>query len=187
MTRREATGGKATKASGSHGARAVKKDAVLTVSGKPIEIADTFKHLGRVTMEADSDEAVALRNLERARRKWVSMRVVLTRDGAEPKMMVVFCRVVALHTLLCGSESWVPTQDLMQQLRIFHQRRCRGLESDFIRQKEVAGEWICPNSDKALQKAGCQSIEERTQRRRDAIMEPAKTKGVRVKSARTRK
>jgi hypothetical protein len=52
----------------------LKKDAALTVSGKPIEIVDRSKHLGRVTVKTDSDEAAVLRNLEQARRKWASMR-----------------------------------------------------------------------------------------------------------------
>jgi hypothetical protein len=83
-----------------------------------------------------------------------------------------------LCTLLCGSESWVLTRDLMRQLRSFHRRCCQGLARDFIRQDESSGEWICPNGDKVLQKAGMQTIQEHTQRRRDTIMECAKTRNV---------
>ena len=125
----------------------LEKDAVFTVSGKLIEMVDTFKCLGRVTGETDRDEAAVLRNLEQARRKWASMQVVLPRDGAKPKTMAVFCGTAVVCTLLCGSESWLLTQDLMQQLRSFHQRCCRGLARDSIRQDEVTGEWICPNRD----------------------------------------
>lgn len=92
--------------------------------------------------------------------------------------MAVFYRTVVLYTLLYGSESWVLTQDLMRQLRSFHRRCCRGLAGDFIRQDEVTGEWICPNSDKVLQKVGCLPIEEYIQRRRDTIMEYAKTRNI---------
>jgi hypothetical protein len=60
----------------------LKQCAVLNVSGKPIEIVDTFKHLGRVTAKTDSDEMTALQNLEQARKKWASsMRRVLIQDG----------------------------------------------------------------------------------------------------------
>jgi hypothetical protein len=158
----------------------LKKDVVFTVSGKPIEIVDTFKYLGRVTAKTDSDEAAVLRNLVQARRKWASMKMVLIRDGdgVNPKTMAVFYRTVVLYTLLYGSESWVLTQDLMRQLRSFHRRCCRGLARDFIRQDELTGEWICPNSEKVLQKVGCQSIEEYIQRRRDTIMEYAKTRNI---------
>jgi hypothetical protein len=156
----------------------LKKDVVFTVSGNPVEIVDTFKYLGRVTANTDSDEAAILRNLEQARKKWASMRRVLIQDGAEPKTMAVFYRTVVLYTLLYGSESWVLTQDLMRQLRSFHRRCCRGLAGDFIRQDEVTGEWICPNSDKVLQKVGCLPIEEYIQRRRDTIMEYAKTRNI---------
>lgn len=152
---------------------------VFTVSGKPIKIVDTFKYLGRVTAKTDIDEAAVLQNREQqASRKWVSMRMVLTRDGVKPKTMAVFYRTVVLYTLFYGSASWVLTQDLMRQLRSFHQRCCRGLARDFIRQHEITGEWICPNSDKVLQKVGCQSIEEYIQRRRDTIMEYAKTRNI---------
>jgi len=46
----------------------LKKDVVFTVSGNPVEIVDTFKYLGRVTANTDSDEAAILRNLEQARK-----------------------------------------------------------------------------------------------------------------------
>jgi exonuclease III len=156
----------------------LKKDVVFNVGGKPIEIVDTFKYLGRVVANTDSDEAAVLRNLAQARKKWAHIQRVLIQDGVEPRTMAVFYRTVVLYVLLYGSESWVLSQDSMRRLRSFHRRCCRGLARDFIRQDKITGEWICPNSDKVLQKIGVQSIEEYIQRRRDTIMEYAKTRNI---------
>jgi hypothetical protein len=55
----------------------LKKAVAFNVSGRPIEIVDKFKCLGRVTANADSDEVVAtLQNLEQARKEWASMRAM---------------------------------------------------------------------------------------------------------------
>ena len=155
----------------------MKKEIVFTVSGKPIEIVDNFKYLGRITANTDNDETAVNRNLEQARKKWASMRRMLIQDGVEPKTMAVFYRTVVLSVLLYGSESWVLTKDLLRRLRSFHRWCCRGLARDFIRQDEN-GEWICPNSDKVLEKVGVQSIEEYIQKKRDTIMVFAKTRNI---------
>jgi hypothetical protein len=47
----------------------MKKDLVFKVGGKPIEIVETFKYLGRVTAKNDNDEEAVKRNLGRAREK----------------------------------------------------------------------------------------------------------------------
>ena len=103
MTRRKATERRQKQTMAAKEHERLEKDAVFTVSGKPIEMVDTFKHLGRVTAETDRDEAAALRNLEQARRKRASMQMVLvlTRDGVWPKTMAVFCRAAVSHAPLC--------------------------------------------------------------------------------------
>jgi hypothetical protein len=45
----------------------MKKDLVFKVGGKPIEIVEAFKHLGRVTAKKDNNEEAVKRNLGRAR------------------------------------------------------------------------------------------------------------------------
>jgi hypothetical protein len=105
------------------------------------------------------------------------MRRVFIQDGTDCKTMAVFYRTVVLYVLLYGSESWVLAKDLMRQLTSFHRLCCRGLARNFIRQGED-GEWICPNSEKVLQKVGVFTIEEYIQRRRDTIMEFAKTRKI---------
>ena len=109
----------------------MKKDLVFKVGGKPIEIVETFKHLGRVTAKNDNDEEAVKRNLGRARGKWASMRRFLIQDGVRPKTMAVFYRTVVLYVLLYGSESWVLTKDLMRHPRSFHRRCCQRTRERF--------------------------------------------------------
>ena len=99
--------------------------------------------------------------------------------------MSVFYRAVVLSVLLYGSESWVLTVDMMKQLRSFHRRCCRGITREFIHQNEETGEWICPNSEMVLAKAGVLTIEEYIQRRRDTILPYARSTSIygRCKSA----
>ena len=77
MTRREATERRQKQVAAKERER-LEKDAALAASGKPTEMVDALKCLGRVTAETDGDEAAALQNLEQARRKWASMQAVLT-------------------------------------------------------------------------------------------------------------
>jgi hypothetical protein len=51
------------------------------------------------------------------------------------------------------------------------------LTGEFIRQDEE-GEWICPKSEEVLKKAGVQTIEEYTERRRETIMKYAQTRNI---------
>ena len=112
----------------------MKANVEFMVNGKPIEIVDEFKYLGRVVTKHDKDEPTVMRNLAQAREKWASMRRFLIGEAADPRTMATFYKTVVLQVLLHGSESWVLTKDLMRQLRSFHRRCCRGLTGEFIRQ-----------------------------------------------------
>ena len=52
------------------------------------------------------------------------------------------------------------------------------MTGDFIRQDELTGEWICPDSKEVLEKAGVWTIEEYIQRRRDTILPYAKSREI---------
>jgi hypothetical protein len=164
----------------------LKANVEFMVNGKPIEIVDEFKYLGRVVTKHDKDEPAVMRNLAQAREKWASMRRFLIGEAADPRTMATFYKTVVLQVLLHGSESWVLTKDLMRQLRSFHRRCCRGLTGEFIRQDEE-GEWICPNSEEVLRKAGVLTIEEYIQRRRETIMRYAEARIIYGKCKSSRK
>lgn len=87
--------------------------------------------------------------------------------------------------LLRGSETRVLTTDMMRQLCSFHRRCYRGLTGDFIHQDEESGEWICPSSEEALEKAGCATAEECIQRGGGTILPLARSTSIcgRCKSA----
>jgi hypothetical protein len=47
---------------------------VFKINGKPIEMVNEFKYLGRIVTQDDNDETAVKRNIVRAREKWASMR-----------------------------------------------------------------------------------------------------------------
>jgi hypothetical protein len=120
----------------------MEEETVFKINGKPIEMVNEFKYLGRIVTQDDNDETAVKRNIVRAREKWASMRRFLIVDDLDPKTISVFYRTVVLSVLLYGSESWVLTTDKMRQLRSFHRRCCRGITRDFIHQDEESGEWL---------------------------------------------
>ncbi len=48
----------------------MKDEIVFTINGKPIEMVDEFKYLGKVVTEDDDDEVAVKKNIVRAREKW---------------------------------------------------------------------------------------------------------------------
>jgi hypothetical protein len=155
----------------------MEKTVVFTINGKPIETVEEFKYLGRIVTREDDDEAAVKGNLAKAKKKWASMRRFLITDGVDSKTMAIFYRTVVMYVLLYGSETWVLTKDMMRQLRSFHRRCCRGITGEFIHQGED-GEWICPDSNDVMEKAGVLTIEEYIQRRRDTILPYAQSRNI---------
>jgi hypothetical protein len=74
----------------------MEEETVFKINGKPIEMVNEFKYLGRIVTQDDNDEMAVKRNIVRAREKWASMRRFLIVDDVDPKTMSVFYRTVVL-------------------------------------------------------------------------------------------
>jgi hypothetical protein len=151
------------------------REVVFMVEGRPIENVKEFKYLGRILEENDQDWPAVQRNLKRARQKWGMIGRILSREGAnEPRTMATFYKAIIQSVLLYGSETWVLTKRMMQNLRSFHQRCARHITGRNIRKDEGTGEWICPDSETTLRVAGLWTIEEYIERRKRTVMKYAR-------------
>ena len=92
----------------------------LDAYGKPIETVNKFKYLGQVITAGDDDWSAVAENLLKARKSWGRLTEILSREGAEKRVLGNFFRAVVQQVLLFGVETWVLTP------RIEVLRYCRG-------------------------------------------------------------
>ena len=154
------------------------RNVVFKVSGTPIENVNEFVYLGRTLEENDKDEPAVQWSLNRARAKWSKIGRILSRDGANPRIMATFYKAIVQSTLLYGAESWALTKRMMQNLRSFHRRCARHITGWNIRQDTDTGEWICPDSETTVRKAGLWTIEEYIESRKDIVMKFAQGRSI---------
>ena len=64
---------------------------ILRFGGESIEKVDSFLYLGRWLTGDDSDEVATINNIRKVQTKWKKVSPVLTREGAQPKIMTSSC------------------------------------------------------------------------------------------------
>ena len=57
----------------------------------------------------EDDWPVLVRNLARAKKFWISMLRILSREGTPPRVSGIFFKAVIWTVLLLGAETWVVT------------------------------------------------------------------------------
>ena len=77
--------------------------------GRPIEAVHSFKYLGRIMTVGDDDWPAVAGNLVKARKSWVMLTRILSREGADKRVSGTFFKVVVQQVLLLGAETWVLT------------------------------------------------------------------------------
>ena len=68
--------------------------------GHPLEMVTSFRYLGRVILAEDDEWPAVVRNLSQARAVWKRMTIILSREGAEPRVPVFFFKSVVQELLL---------------------------------------------------------------------------------------
>ena len=134
---------------------------VFTVNGLPLEQVTTFRYLGRVLSDDDSDLTAYMQNIARARAKWAQLRRVLRADGIKKKTCSRLYLVIVSAILLYGSETWVITARMRQLLTTFHIKVARQIAKALIRPYTNAdGEevWIHPSVKETLEEAHLKPI-----------------------------
>jgi hypothetical protein len=142
----------------------------IEIGGQQIEKVDSFLYLGRWISVDDSDEIAAINNIRKAQAKWKRIFPVLTREGAQPKMMTSFYKAVVLSSLLYGSETWVMTKKIYNNIESFHRTATRRIAKLPIKYDRKNEEWIYPSMKKAFKKAKMQPIYEYLHDRRKYII-----------------
>ena len=61
-----------------------------------------FQYLGQVISAADDDWPALVKNFSLAREVWNRMAVIISREGAEPRMSGFFFKAVVQAVLLLG-------------------------------------------------------------------------------------
>ena len=82
----------------------------------PLEMVTSFKYLGRVILKADDGWLEVIRNPARVWEVWRSIKRILSREGARPRVSGSFFKTVTQMVLLFGAEKWVVTPRMVRVL-----------------------------------------------------------------------
>ena len=135
------------------------REVVFTVNGEDLEQVSEFKYLGRLLSSNGSDWPAVYYNLKKARKRWMRVSRVLTREGADSRVCGMFYKAVVQSVLLYGCETWVITSQVLDVLRGFHNRVARRLSGKRPYLLPAENEWVYPPIEEALEEAGLFTIE----------------------------
>lgn len=143
-------------------------DTPLLADTTQLEFVNTFRYLGRILSDDDSDLPAVTRNIQRAKAKWAMLHRLLSREGADKRTSGFFYKAVVQAVLLYGSETWALTQEMYKPLAAFHHRAARYIARQHI-SKSGDDHWSYPETATVRQKAGLHRIETYIARRRETI------------------
>ena len=92
---------------------------------KPIETVTQFKYLGRIMTAGDDDWPSVAGNLVKARKSWGRLARILSREGAEKRVLGTLFKAVVQQVLIFGAETWVLTPRIERALESFMHRTAR--------------------------------------------------------------
>jgi hypothetical protein len=135
------------------------REVIFTVNGEDLEQVPTFTYLGRPLSSDGSDWPAVYYNLKKARKRWMRVSRVLTREGADTRVCGMFYKAVVQSVLLYGCETWVITSQVLQVLEGFHNRVARRLSGKRPYLHPVENKWVYPPIAEALEEASLYSID----------------------------
>ena len=141
----------------------------FTIDGDELEKVRTFKYLGRIVSDTDTDWPALQRNLQKARGRLARISPVLAWEGASPSVAGMFYRAAVLSIALYGSETWVWTDRMVVAIRGFHHRAARLLSGKLPRRRPDGSFEYCP-ADDALKMCSLQPVQVYIARRRDHLL-----------------
>jgi hypothetical protein len=115
----------------------------FTLDGTVLGKTGSFKYLGRIMSENDSDWPALQKNLTKARQRWASISRLLGREGATPKVSGYIYKAAILTVLLYGSETWVWSQRMLQACEGFHHRAARRIAGT-LPKRVGPDNWVYP-------------------------------------------
>ena len=105
----------------------------------------------------DYDWLTVVGNLGKARKSWGRLYRILSREGADPKVLGSFYKAVAQAMLLFGAETCVLTPRMEQALDSFQNRVARRMTGK-QRRKRGDGRWEYPPLAEAMGEVGFYGI-----------------------------
>ena len=126
-------------------------EEVFTLNGIPLERVRSFKYLGRILTDTNSDWPSLYHNLLKARRRWALVSRILEKEGASVRARGMFYKSIVQSILLFGSETWTVTGALLKVLNSFHHRIARRITGKLAR-RSPDGEWVYPPLQEALRR-----------------------------------
>ena len=99
---------------------------------KQLEAVPSFKYLGRIMTAGDDNWPAVAGNLVKARKSWVQLTRILSREGADKRISGTFFKVVVQQVLLFGAKMWLLTPQIERALDSFMHgsaQRIAGIQS----------------------------------------------------------
>ena len=100
---------------------------VFRCYGLPHEMVTSFIYLGRLILARDNYWPAVIRNMEKAREVWRRMMIILSREGARPRVYRFFFKAIIRSVLIFGAENWVVTPRMGRALGGFQDQVARQL------------------------------------------------------------
>jgi hypothetical protein len=134
-------------------------EEVFTLNGIPLEHVWSFKYLGCILTDTNSDWPSLCHNLLKARGRWALVSRILEKEGASVRAQGMFYKSVVQSILLFGCETWTVTGAMLKVLDIFHHRIARCITGKMA-QRLPDGEWVYPPLQEVIQESGLCSMQE---------------------------
>ena len=106
---------------------------------RPTETVNSFIYLGQVLIVEYNNWLEVVGSLSKARNSWERMTRILGREGANSRVSGVFFKAVVQAVLIFGSETWVLTPCMGQDLGSFQHGVERGITRRQPRKQEEGG------------------------------------------------
>ena len=119
----------------------------------------SFKYLGRLISAADDDWPLVAKKFPRARKVWIRMSCILSREGAAPRASGLFFKAVVQAILIFVLETWVFTPRMGKALGGSQTQVVRRMTGRIPRRK-TDNKWRYTSATTAREEAGLLTMEE---------------------------
>ena len=129
----------------------------------------TFRYLGKVLTAGDDDWLAVVDNLGKSRKSWGQLYLILSQEGADPKVSRKFYKAVAQSVFLFREYTWVLNLRIERALDSFQNRVARRITGEQPRRRQMNGSWEYPPLVEALREAGFKGIRKFFTRRQNTV------------------
>ena len=138
--------------------------------GEPLKNVTVFRYLIWVLTTVDDDWISVVDNLGKARNSWGRLSRILSREGADTRVLGHFYKEVSQGVFLFGAETWVLTPRMEQALDSFQHRVARRLTRRQPR-RQGGGSRAYPPLEEATEEAGFEGTRKSVTRRQNMAMQ----------------